>query len=138
VSIISGVGLPNLPVEGEDRDPVDGIDLVRRLLHVVLELAAHPVLRSKGRGEPDLLDPRERVEAVREIRGQRDRVAEERHALAAELLQEGRGCQQGVDAESDHEGALIMGDGPRATGPQGLRSLSEIVSPEPHDACRLP
>ena len=76
---------------------------VWRLHHIVLQVAAHAMLRPEYRGD---IEPRrdQRVEAVGQIRGDRSGVREQRDALAFERFAKRRVGEQAVDTEKDCHG----------------------------------
>ncbi len=86
-------------VQAEDRDPVGRVDVVGRLDHVVLLVAAHAVLRPECGGQAEVLMRCERIDRVREIGGDRGRVGEQGDATAIERLPDGAVEQQAVNPE---------------------------------------
>jgi hypothetical protein len=54
VPIAWPVGRRDLAVQAEHREAVDRVGEVRRLHHVVLQVAAHAVLRPERRGDLDV------------------------------------------------------------------------------------
>jgi hypothetical protein len=87
-------------VETEDRHAVLRIGEVGRLDHVVLLVAAQPVLRPEGRGEADVAGGGERVERMHELARDRGRVGDQTDAPAGEALSERGIFEQAVDAEA--------------------------------------
>ena len=92
-------------VKAEDRDSQLRVDEVGRLDHVVLLVALDPVLGSEGGAQPEVGQRGQRVEAVRQVGGDRGGMREQRDALS---LQRGakRGVgEQAVDAEGNSHAA---------------------------------
>ena len=63
---------------------MDRIAVVRRLDHVVLLVAAQPVLRAEGGGELHVVACAERIERVRQVARDGGRMRKQRHAAALE------------------------------------------------------
>ena len=61
---------------------------IRRLDHVVLLVAAQPVLRAESRGDVESANAAQRIERMLELRGHRGRMREQRDAPALELAQQ--------------------------------------------------
>ena len=70
---------------------------IGRFDHVVLFVAAEPMLRSQSRAEPDVAKCPQRIERMGEIPGHRRRVGEQSHAAAGERPAQRRFFQQSVD-----------------------------------------
>ena len=79
---------------------------IRRLDHVVLLVAAQPVLRTESRGDVETADGAQCVERMFEIRRHRSRMRQQRNAPAFELALQFHVAQQAVDSELDHELSL--------------------------------
>ena len=75
---------------------------IRRLDHVVLLVAAQPVLRTECRGDVEPAHAAQRIERMLEIRGHGSRMRQQRHAPAFELAQQFDVAYQAIDAELDH------------------------------------
>ena len=77
---------PDFAVEAEDRDAVDGVEVIGGFDHVVLLVAAQPVLRPEGGAEAEVGAGGERVEGVREVGADAGRMGEQGEALAGESV----------------------------------------------------
>ena len=73
-------------VETEHRDVVHRVDVVGRLDHVVLLVAAQPVLRPESCRQPHVAERRQRIERMREIARDGRRMREQRDAPPGEWL----------------------------------------------------
>ena len=88
-------------VKAEDRDAMQRVDVVRRLDHVVLLVAAQAVLRTEGGGQLEVGQGGQRIERVRQVAGQRSRVGKQGDALAGErATQRGLG-EKAIQSEVD-------------------------------------
>ena len=76
------VGRLHLPIEAEDGNAVHWVDEVGRLHHVVLLVAAQPVLGPEGRGQPDVAERRQGIEGMHEVARHGGGMGEQRHAPA--------------------------------------------------------
>ena len=76
---------------------------VRRLDHVVLLVAAQPVLRTESRGDVEPANGAQRVERMLEVRRHGCRMRQQRDAPAFQLTQQFHVAQQAVDSKLDHE-----------------------------------
>ena len=83
--------------------PCTGIDVVGRLDHVVLLVAAQSVLRTERRRQAHFRQRRERIERVRELARDRGGMREQRHAAPDQGLPQGGVGDETV--ESDVHGA---------------------------------
>ena len=75
------------------------IDEVGRLDHVVLLVAAQPVLRAERGGEPHVAERRQRVERMHEIARHRGGMGEQADAASGQRLPQRRLGEQAIDAE---------------------------------------
>ena len=89
---------PHLAVQAEHRHAVDRIVEVGQLHHIVLLVAAQPVLRPERRGDVHARRD-QRVEAVRQVRRHRRRMREQRDAAALQLAEQLGVGEQAVDTE---------------------------------------
>jgi hypothetical protein len=94
---------PHLAVQAEHRDAVHGIVEIRRLHHVVLLVAAQPVLRSERRREPHVAERGDGVERVFEPGGDGCGMREQRDAAAGQRTPQRGLREQPVEAELHHE-----------------------------------
>jgi hypothetical protein len=86
-------------VETEHGNAVQRIDVVGRLHHVVLLVAAQAMLRPEGGGEPQRCERRERIERMCERTSHRGRVSQQRHTPSQQRLAQRRFFEQTLDAE---------------------------------------
>jgi hypothetical protein len=88
---------------------IDRVGKVRRFLHIILKVAAHAVLRAEHCGD---VDPRrdQRIQAMRQIRCNRSRVGQQRHALALQRFAQRRVCEQAVNAKKRGHAASGAGN----------------------------
>ena len=89
----------HLAVEAEHRDSVDRVDEVGAFDHIVLLVAAQPVLRAERGGQADVGASGERVEAVREVARDRGGMRDQRDALAVQRGAQRRVGEQPFDTE---------------------------------------
>src|SRR4029434_8769315 len=73
-------------VQAKDRNPVHRIVEISRLDHIVLFVAAQPMLRAKGRGEPDILQRYQCVERVRQVTRDRGWMGKQCDTLSRQWL----------------------------------------------------
>ena len=90
---------PYLTVKAEDGDPMHRVDEVARLHHVVLLVAAQPVLGSEGGCQPNVTERRQGIQGMHEIARDGSRMGEQRHAPSGEGLAELRLLEQAIDTE---------------------------------------
>ena len=81
-------GSPHLAVQAEHGNAVHRIAKVRRLDHVVLLVAAQPVLRTESRGDVEAANAAQRVERMLEVCRHRGGMREQRDTPALELVQQ--------------------------------------------------
>ncbi len=90
---------PHLAVKTEDRYAVYRIDEVARLHHVVLLVAAQPVLRPESGRQPNIAQRRQGIQGMHQIAGDRGRMGEQRHPPSGQGLAELRLLEQAIDTE---------------------------------------
>jgi hypothetical protein len=109
-------GSAHLAVEAEHRDAERGVAEVRRLDHVVLLVAAQPVLRPESRGDGEPRRRGQRIQrmppAARARLGHGGRMREQAEPLAFERRAQRRLVEQPVDAEADGRHAARLNRGP--------------------------
>ncbi len=125
----------HLAVQAEDRDAVQRILEIRRLDHVVLLVAAQPVLRSESGRDVELAAGEERVERMRQVDCDRGGMREQRYAFAGKRRAQGGLAEESIDAELHGRNALGQFDreaigmmkirlaGRVAQGPVGLAAV---------------
>ena len=86
-------------VEAENRNAMYRIEKIRRLDHVVLLVAAQPMLRPKRRTELNVRQRRQRVKRMNQLARHRRRMRQQRHALACERFAQRWFMQQSVNAK---------------------------------------
>ena len=91
--------LAHLAIQTEHRNAVHRIFEIRRLDHVVLLVAAQPMLRAERRGDLDVTASRQCIERMRQVLGDRSGMREQGHALAAERRAQGGFGDKPIDAE---------------------------------------
>ena len=91
-------------IEAEHRDAVQRIEKIGRFDHVVLLVAAQPVLRPESSGQLEFGQGDEGVERMRQVGGHRSGVGEQRDPLANQWAAQNRVGEQAVDAELDGTG----------------------------------
>ena len=74
--------LAHVSIEAEDRNAVHRIVEVRRLDHVVLLVAAQPMLRTEGGADLDVAACGQRIQRMRQVFRDRSRMRKQRDALA--------------------------------------------------------
>ena len=92
-------GPTHVTVEAENRNAVYAVGKVGRFDHVVLLVAAQPVLRAEAGRKIDLRERAQNVEGMHEIARNRGRMREEGHTLSGERRAERRILEQAVDSE---------------------------------------
>jgi hypothetical protein len=73
----------DLAVQAEDRNAERRVGIVRRLDHIVLLVAAQPVLGPEGRREPEIVAGGKRVERMGQVRRHRGGMGEQGDPPAA-------------------------------------------------------
>ena len=95
----------DLAIQAEHRDSVGRVGEVRRLHHIVLEVAADAMLRAEHRRQ--LQSGREkRIDAVGQVFGDGGRMRQQRNALAFERTAQFGVGKQPVDSKQAHWGCL--------------------------------
>ena len=78
---------------------MDRIGKVRAFDHIVLLVAAQPVLRAERGGQADIVERGQGIERMREVRGDRCRMRDQRDPLAVQRFAQIRLCQKSIDTE---------------------------------------
>ncbi len=89
----------HLAIEAVDRDPVHRIVVVRRLHHVVLLVAAQAVLGAEGGGQVHPGQGGQGVQRMGQVRGDRGRMGQQRHAPSFQRRPQGGVGDEAIDAE---------------------------------------
>jgi len=93
----------HLAIEAEHRDAVHRIGEIRAFNHIVLLVAAQPVLRPEGGGQLDVVERGQGIERMHQISGHRGRMREQRDATALERRAQLGLSQKTIDTE-EHGG----------------------------------
>ncbi len=88
----------DLAIEAEHRHIVGRVGIIRRFHHIVLEIAAHAMLRPENRGDVQTRRD-QRVETVRQVRRHRRRMGEQGDALARKRRAKRGVGEKAIDAE---------------------------------------
>ncbi len=91
-------------VKAEDRDAVHGVGVVLRLDHVVLLVAAQPMLRAERRAQTYVAERRQRIEGMDEVACYGSGVRQQSHAPSRQRLAHLGLFEQSVDSKP-HERA---------------------------------
>ncbi|ENO77337.1 sulfate transporter [Thauera sp. 63] len=94
-------GATDLAVQAEHRDAQQRVGVVGGLHHVVLLVAAQPVLRAEGGRQRDVGQRGQGVERVRQVAGHRGRMGEQGDTLARQWAAQCGVGEQAVETEAD-------------------------------------
>src|SRR5690606_21888201 len=124
-------------IQTENRDTVHRIDEVRRLDHVVLLVAAQPVLRAERGGDLDVAARGKRVERVREILSHGRGVSEQREPASAQRGAQRAFRQQAIDTEA-HDVPITSKGRQYARAAASARTRTDDESPAVRAGGRAP
>ena len=103
-------GLAHRAVQAEHRNAERRVDLVRRLHHVVLLVAAQAVLRAEGGGEVNVAAGGKDIQAVLQVGGDRGGMGQQGDAAALQRRAQAGVFEQAIDTEfHDHSRAKLSG-----------------------------